>query len=84
MFGCIPDLSDPATVGALEGLARELTASPELYLERCGPGEYWIVKGLHADYTDEDGDRVTGDTRAEAWACVILRLPEGSDSSDEG
>ena len=70
MFGCIPDLSDPATVGAIEGLACELAGKPNLHLERDFD-TWFVVDGgyIYAPNVPE------GPTRGEAWAKVILSLP---------
>jgi hypothetical protein len=71
-FGCIPDLCDPATVGALEQLACSLTRKPCLSL--CWLGDMWIVSYGDRYYTDDDDKTVVGDTRGEAWANLILSV----------
>ena len=70
-FGCIPDLCDPATVGAIEALACELTGKPELSLER--DNERWIV--VDGNYLYTVGEVLpNGPTRGEAWANLILSV----------
>ena len=66
----IPDLADPATVGALAGLARDMTTSYYCCLYIIGEG--WCI----AD-TENLCPRTPrkGATEGEAWAALILSLP---------
>ena len=75
-FGCIPDLADPATVGAIGALARELTGAPTLHLERAHHHDDWFVAHDRTyAYTDKKYNPFVGPTEGEAWANLILSLP---------
>ena len=69
----IPDLCDPATVGALEALACELTGCHFLALERAEV--VWFVTDESYIYMSKNGEVAEGATRGEAWAALILGLP---------
>jgi hypothetical protein len=73
-FGCMPDLADPATVGALEALACELTGKPELSLERDGD-QWFIIDNACLYRVGTGGTYPNGPTRGEAWGALILSLP---------
>lgn len=67
----IPDLADPATVGALEALACDLAENSLLTLDRMDGR--WVVVFEMAIYRC-NGVGAEGATRGEAWAALILGL----------
>ena len=70
----IPDLADPATVGAIGALACELTGKPELSLER-DKDRWFIIDNICLFRVDIGGTYPNGPTEGEAWAALILSLP---------
>lgn len=66
--GSLPDLSDPATVGCLLALVREITGKP--YLFSSNQEEYWGI-------ADGDDNYLSHFWRTEvaAWGEVLVNLP---------
>jgi len=72
----LPDLTDPATVGCLAHLARELW-SPEIVYIRSNPsGRWYVVAPPNGGMGGGLAWRQGYDTTGEAWAALILAAPE--------
>ncbi len=69
-----PDLTDPATVGCLAALVREVYGDPDLY---CRPaysgGGRWTVEVPSEVWIGRYEGVPIGDSEGEAWAHALLR-----------
>lgn len=71
--GCVPDLTDPATVGALAALVREVYAWPTAYAYpyfSISPVAGWVVT-----LTDATDRRWRADTEGAAWWAALVDAP---------
>jgi len=66
--GEVPDLSDPATLGCLLALVREVKADPSIHIRPAVSGKWWVVSKI------KDGrvDSLRSCFKSEADALVWL------------
>jgi hypothetical protein len=74
--GVVPIITDPATVGCLAHLARELWAPAPVYIRPSLDGRWYVVAPRSSGMGSHLAERQGYDTTGEAWAALILAAPE--------
>jgi hypothetical protein len=72
----VPIITDPATVGCLAHLARELWAPAPVYIRPSLDGRWYVVAPRGSGMGSHLAERQGYDTTGEAWAALILAAPE--------